>query len=121
MRIGVITLVLLVCGRTKFPSRKMEDCRGRIVGGKVAVKGSQPWIAAIYRDGKFVCGGSLLNDEWVLTGNLQIFYWQRFIHKHSSISLPLDEKITLHVLFTRNPAQGLFLKFLIFGLLFTPL
>ena len=46
----------------------MQDCRGRIVGGQEASKGSQPWIAAIYRDGKFVCGGSLINDEWILTG-----------------------------------------------------
>lgn len=56
-----------ICGRTKFPSKRMNNCRGRVVGGKEASKGSQPWIAAIYRDGKFVCGGSMINDEWVLT------------------------------------------------------
>ena len=67
---------LLVCGRSKFPSKRMNDCRGRVVGGKEASKGSQPWIAAIYRDGKFVCGGSLINDEWVLTGFILMSYLQ---------------------------------------------
>ena len=63
-------LYFLVCGRTKFPSAKMTACRGRIVGGKEANKGSHPWLAAVWRDGRVVCGGSLLNDEWVLTGTI---------------------------------------------------
>ena len=43
------------------------SCRGRIIGGQEANKGSHPWMAAIWTDGKFKCGGSLLNNEWVLT------------------------------------------------------
>jgi secreted trypsin-like serine protease len=42
----------------------------RIIGGEVARAAEFPWQVAIYVDtvdGKFFCGGSLLNREWILT------------------------------------------------------
>eukprot|EP00794_Sanderia_malayensis_P015288 gene15288-16866_t len=56
-----------VCGRTKFPTRKMIACRPRISGGTVSHKGSHPWMVALWRNGRVSCGGTLLNAEWVLT------------------------------------------------------
>ncbi|KAH0820945.1 hypothetical protein GEV33_001846 [Tenebrio molitor] len=44
--------------------------RSRIIGGQVARAAEFPWQVAIYVDtvdGKFFCGGSLLNREWILT------------------------------------------------------
>lgn len=29
-----------------------------------------PFIVAIYKDGHFHCGGSIYNEQWVITGNL---------------------------------------------------
>uniref|UniRef100_A0A4W6DEH1 Peptidase S1 domain-containing protein n=1 Tax=Lates calcarifer TaxID=8187 RepID=A0A4W6DEH1_LATCA len=49
----------LVCGRAVLNSR--------IVGGEEAPVGSWPWQAGLYRFGSFLCGGSLINSEWVLT------------------------------------------------------
>jgi len=40
---------------------------GRIVGGEEATPHSYPWMAALFVDDKWFCGGSLISDEWVLT------------------------------------------------------
>ncbi|XP_057368910.1 brachyurin-like [Daphnia carinata] len=62
---------------TVFPKRSPTvDTRGfcgqvnyasRIVGGTEAVPHSAPWQVAIFIDGQYFCGGSLISNEWVLT------------------------------------------------------
>lgn len=39
----------------------------RIVGGTTTRKGEFPWQVAIYKSKGFICGGSLLSPQWVLT------------------------------------------------------
>jgi secreted trypsin-like serine protease len=42
----------------------------RIVGGQQASPGQFPWQAAIYKytaDGRYFCGGTLYNEQWILT------------------------------------------------------
>ncbi|XP_044766031.1 serine protease nudel-like isoform X2 [Coccinella septempunctata] len=41
--------------------------RARIVGGKNAGMGSWPWQAALYKEGEFQCGGSLISDKWLIS------------------------------------------------------
>ncbi|XP_077407647.1 transmembrane protease serine 9-like [Vanacampus margaritifer] len=48
-----------VCG---IPSRKHK-----IVGGDVVSEGSWPWQASVQSFGSHVCGGTLINKEWVLS------------------------------------------------------
>lgn len=48
------------CGQVK----KSEN---RIVGGNEAVPNSLPWQVALFIDGQYFCGGSLISNEWVLT------------------------------------------------------
>merc|ERR1711892_48390 len=39
----------------------------RIVGGAEATPHSYPWMAALFVDDAWFCGGTLISDEWVLT------------------------------------------------------
>ncbi|XP_062963558.1 serine protease 48 [Cynocephalus volans] len=48
-----------VCGRPVYS--------GRIVGGQDAVVGRWPWQASLYLEQKYICGGSLISDSWILT------------------------------------------------------
>ncbi|KPP57393.1 hypothetical protein Z043_124889 [Scleropages formosus] len=48
-----------VCGRAPLNTR--------IVGGQAAPLGSWPWQVSMHKQGSHVCGGSLVNNQWVLT------------------------------------------------------
>ncbi|XP_045893935.1 chymotrypsin-like protease CTRL-1 [Micropterus dolomieu] len=50
---------LNVCGKPPLNTK--------IVGGEVASAGSWPWQASLQGSGSHVCGGSLINNQWVLT------------------------------------------------------
>jgi secreted trypsin-like serine protease len=39
----------------------------RIVGGGNAGLGSWPWQAALYKEGEFQCGATLLSDTWLVS------------------------------------------------------
>ncbi len=40
----------------------------RIVGGEEAIKGDWGWTVAMKYNKGFMCGGSLLNSQWIITG-----------------------------------------------------
>ncbi|XP_037319257.2 serine protease 27 [Pungitius pungitius] len=48
-----------VCGTTPLNTR--------IVGGQVAPVGKWPWQVSLQQNGGHVCGGSLINKEWVMS------------------------------------------------------
>ena len=50
-------------------NRSLELSDDRIVGGCEPCPGEFPWIVGIFNKGKKrpFCGGSLINDKWVLT------------------------------------------------------
>ncbi|XP_038565980.1 serine protease 33-like isoform X2 [Micropterus salmoides] len=50
---------LNVCGQPPLNTK--------IVGGQVASAGSWPWQASLQDSGSHFCGGSLINNQWVLT------------------------------------------------------
>uniref|UniRef100_A0A7M5WYK6 Peptidase S1 domain-containing protein n=2 Tax=Clytia hemisphaerica TaxID=252671 RepID=A0A7M5WYK6_9CNID len=48
------------CGYSQIP-------QSRIIGGKDAKPHSWPWQVGIYRNGKYACGGTLINSRWIVT------------------------------------------------------
>lgn len=48
------------CGRPQIS-------QSRVIGGTVANAGSWPWQIGMYYNGRFGCGGSLVNSRWVVT------------------------------------------------------
>ncbi|XP_028402730.1 chymotrypsin-like protease CTRL-1 isoform X2 [Dendronephthya gigantea] len=49
------------CGRPTLSKAAL------VIGGVNAKPGAWPWQAALTRDGRFICGGSLINKNWVVT------------------------------------------------------
>uniref|UniRef100_A0A182N9T6 Peptidase S1 domain-containing protein n=1 Tax=Anopheles dirus TaxID=7168 RepID=A0A182N9T6_9DIPT len=45
----------------------------KIVGGQEAEIGRYPWMVALYYNNRFICGGSLINDRYVLTAAHCVF------------------------------------------------
>jgi secreted trypsin-like serine protease len=58
----------------------------QIVGGLKAKKGQFPWQVLIQMDGQFMCGGSLIDPEWVLTAAHCVFGYVCMIYKKKIIS-----------------------------------
>merc|ERR1711979_1206 len=52
------------CGKTKFDVGRSD---WRIVGGRQAKKGEFPWQVQVQRYNGHWCGGTLLDDQWVLS------------------------------------------------------
>lgn len=50
-----------------------EGVEGRIVGGEEAVKGAWPWIASLRWTGRNVCGGTLIDSQWLVTAAHCVF------------------------------------------------
>ncbi|XP_037968766.2 uncharacterized protein LOC105389290 [Plutella xylostella] len=52
------------------PRRVVDRVRwSRVVGGGGAAAGAWPWQAALYRDGDFQCGATLVAREWLLSAS----------------------------------------------------
>lgn len=53
--------------RDDIDRQKREDDLVRIVGGDQSVPHSWPYIVALYKDGYFHCGGTIINENWILS------------------------------------------------------
>ena len=48
------------CGKPKY-------AQSRVVGGKTANAHSWPWQIGLHKNGRFMCGGSVINSRWIVT------------------------------------------------------
>lgn len=53
--------------RDDINRQKREDDFVRIVGGDRSVPHSWPFIVALYKNGLFHCGGTIINENWILS------------------------------------------------------
>ncbi|XP_043205533.1 uncharacterized protein LOC122372436 [Amphibalanus amphitrite] len=62
------TAVHISCDSLKCGLRpRVKQRRARIVGGTNSSPGAWPWQAAMYRDGEYQCGATLISDRWLLS------------------------------------------------------
>ena len=61
--------MILILGSDDKRFHRITRNKGRVINGQVggAVPHSWPWQVNIERDGKHICGGSLIDPSWVLT------------------------------------------------------
>ncbi|XP_012288929.1 trypsin-1 [Orussus abietinus] len=102
-------------GLTLGPARVNFDCEcgisnpevsPRIIGGTFAVSHTYPWMASIIRDESSFCGGSLINDRYVLTAGhciprpsekrLTVALGAHDLRKYQETTVIDVEKIILH-------------------------
>lgn len=65
---GVLLLALMITGgNAQSNVCGTAPLNTRIVGGEDAAAGSWPWQASLHSSSGHFCGGSLINNQWVLT------------------------------------------------------
>ncbi|KAK4871464.1 hypothetical protein RN001_015588 [Aquatica leii] len=64
----------LECGTRPQAVNQLARRMYRIVGGGNAGLGAWPWQAALYKEGEFQCGATLLTDRWLLSAGHCFFH-----------------------------------------------
>ncbi|XP_034062047.1 serine protease 27-like [Gymnodraco acuticeps] len=69
MEVVVFAVVLLVFTGCNAQSDVcgIAPLNTKIVGGEAAPAGTWPWQVSLHRNLRHICGGSLINNQWVLT------------------------------------------------------
>ncbi|CAB1456522.1 unnamed protein product [Pleuronectes platessa] len=62
-----VTILLLCTGCRSALTCGQAPINTRIIGGQTATPGDWPWQVSLVMDGAHGCGGSLINDQWVMT------------------------------------------------------
>ncbi|KAL7843873.1 hypothetical protein SRHO_G00224120 [Serrasalmus rhombeus] len=77
---------------------------GRVVGGEDAPKGAWPWMASLKWVGRHVCGGALIDSEWLVTAahcvfgrNVQLSNWVVMLGLHAQYESDTSERQTRQV------------------------
>ncbi|QUH04077.1 serine protease [Saccharopolyspora erythraea] len=61
-----LALLVLALGAPPAPAGASEDPGTLVVGGARSSE-QYPWMASLQREGRHTCGGSLIDQQWVLT------------------------------------------------------
>ncbi|XP_066502418.1 enteropeptidase [Hoplias malabaricus] len=78
---------------------KERENSGRVVGGVDAERGAWPWTVSLKWIGRHVCGGALIDREWVITAahcmfgrNVQLSNWVVVVGVHAQYELDTSER-----------------------------
>ncbi|OQV25002.1 Enteropeptidase [Hypsibius exemplaris] len=90
----------LVCGITPSTNHWRNEVRqsARIVGGEDALPGQWPWHVALYRDGLYACGATLLDKQWLISAAHCFFphmyrFWAARLGSWRLSSMPPQQQI----------------------------
>ncbi|KAM3859599.1 prostasin [Diretmus argenteus] len=107
--LALVSLLVGVCG--------MAPLNNRIVGGEDAPVGSWPWQASLQTFGGHVCGGSLINREWVMSAahcfsSTSTYWWRIVLGRQNQQGKNPNEvyrkvsKIVLHPKYNRSSSDN---------------
>lgn len=74
------------CNPSSFLPACGQPVTSRIVGGQAAVEGTWPWQASIFQANKLICGGSLINSNWVVSAAHCFPLWVDNRHYHTGMA-----------------------------------
>ncbi|XP_017080584.2 serine protease nudel [Drosophila eugracilis] len=85
MQCGVPTKSLIT-EHSKKVKRALEESKeivgdGRIVGGSYTSPLQWPFVVAIYRDGKFHCGGTIYSDRWIISAAHCVINFAKYFYE----------------------------------------
>jgi hypothetical protein len=63
----ILKLQFKACGESNIPAT------GRIVNGKTTIPHAYPWLAAMFTQDSFMCGGTIISDKNILTAGHCVF------------------------------------------------
>ncbi|XP_078360420.1 MAM and LDL-receptor class A domain-containing protein 1-like isoform X2 [Oculina patagonica] len=93
----LLVLLLVACAVTgqQLPCGSTPIAQSRVIGGQDAKPGAWPWQIALKRYNRFICGGSLISKDWIVTA----------AHCVAGSSIPSNYKIVVgdH---NRNTIEG---------------
>ncbi|KAF7643399.1 hypothetical protein LDENG_00240170 [Lucifuga dentata] len=72
MALSLFACVTLIAFMVTGTKAQLDVCgtaplNSKIVGGEDAPEGAWPWQVSLHRNGRHFCGGSLINDQYILT------------------------------------------------------
>ncbi|XP_004371409.1 enteropeptidase isoform X1 [Trichechus manatus latirostris] len=96
------SLIQLQCNH-KTCGKKLvaQEVSQKIVGGNDAEEGAWPWLAALYYNGRLLCGASLVSSDWLVSAahcvygrNLEPSKWSAILGLHMTSNLTSPQIVT---------------------------
>jgi len=80
--INLRNFFIIECGLT-------EGISNRIIGGKVSIPHIFPWVVAILNKNNFHCGGTLINNQYILTAGHCVQWYLFFLKVKNTFNIIL--------------------------------
>ncbi|XP_059046036.1 serine protease nudel [Achroia grisella] len=63
----------------KYNGLRNKRAQSRVVGGKPSQPAAWPWMAAMYRNGMFHCGGVIITQKWIMSAAHCVYeFWKHY-------------------------------------------